>query len=130
MKVRTLDGGYTSWNLGDYVGKQRLDCSAVHEQTREFLKNQYPATQVLEEVYIPGERLFLDFFIPSFKLAIECQGVQHGKYVPFFHGTKLEFAKAMQRDSRKLSWCSLNGIRLEYFFPEEDEDKWKQKIKR
>jgi hypothetical protein len=128
MKVKSLDGKEHPWNLGQYVGKRKYDCSAIHEQTRDFLAEQFPALQILEEVFIPKERLYLDFYIPVKKLAVECQGIQHDKHSIFFHKTKMDFLAAQANDRRKHDWCQLNGIKLIYFYPKEDVETWQQKL--
>lgn len=128
MKVRNIDGGECVWNLGKYVGSVNNNPSEIHLLTREFLKENYPAIQILEEVYLPGEKLYLDFYLPTLKLAIECQGEQHEKFTPFFHKNKMNFYKSKGRDNRKEEFCKINGIRLVYFYPTESEEQWKKKI--
>lgn len=70
------------------------------------------SAQLLEEFPIPGERLFLDFFMPNHKLAFEFQGEQHDEFNRFFHGTKAGFERSKERDARKRMWCELNEITL------------------
>jgi len=62
----------------------------------------------------------LDFFIPKLNIAIECQGEQH--YKPSsFNGDKSEetlkknFEVQIERDSRKMTLCKENNVRLIYF---------------
>jgi len=128
LTIRDLNGRTHSWQLGKYVGKQRMETSQLHADTRDFLTEKYPAMQILEEVYLPGESMFLDFYMPAMKLAIECQGVQHDKFVPHFHGSKMKFFAGKANDRRKLEWCQLNGIKLIYFYPKEDVETWQQKL--
>jgi very-short-patch-repair endonuclease len=66
----------------------------------------------LEEFPLPGEGLYLDFFLPSHMIAIEVQGTQHTKYNPFFHKDRAAFLDGQKRDRRKASWCEINKIRL------------------
>jgi hypothetical protein len=124
MRVKGLDGKSHSWNLGDYVGKIHQNASSLHKRVRIFFKERYPAAQILEEVYLPGENLYLDFYLPVFKLACECQGAQHDKYTAFFHTNKMGFIKAQSRDRRKADWCRLNEIWLVYFLPTEKSTDW------
>lgn len=62
--------------------------------------------------------LRLDFFIPKYKLAIECQGVQHFKPIDFAgkgkEWAKNLFDKSNKRDKIKFSLCEKNGINIEY----------------
>lgn len=67
---------------------------------------------ILEEFSIPGERLFLDFYMPHHSLAFEYQGDQHDAFNKFFHGDKKGFQRSKIRDERKRQWCELNGIDL------------------
>lgn len=78
----------------------------------EMLANEYPGQTVLEEFPIPGERLYLDFFLPKKKLAIEVQGDQHHHFNSFFHEDKYAFRASQERDKRKAKWCQLNGVDL------------------
>lgn len=56
----------------------------------------------------------LDFYLPKYKIAIECQGDQH--YAPFsLFGGKESYAKQVERDARKLKLCIENGVKLIYF---------------
>lgn len=129
MKVRDLSGKYHSWNLTKYGNNKRLNASQLHTDATNFLRVIYPALQILEEVYIPGENLYLDIYIPSMKTAIECQGEQHHEYNKFFHNNDPKnFSRSQTRDDRKKQWCSINNIRIVYFYHGEDEEQWKAKM--
>ena len=89
---------------------------------------------ILEEVKLPGSRdparrsvLFLDFFIPDIKFAVEVHGRQHYEYVPFFHKTKAGFYQSKRRDVIKKDWCELNEIELVTLNYAEPES-WKEQI--
>ena len=58
--------------------------------------------------------LKLDFYVPSKKIAIECQGIQHFEPVEHF-GSESEYQKRKKRDARKKTLCEENGIKLYYF---------------
>ena len=64
------------------------------------------------------QNLRLDFYIPSKKIAIECQGKQHFQPVDFAgHGeedAKIEFEKILERDRRKKELCEKNNVKLIY----------------
>lgn len=59
-------------------------------------------------------RQTLDFYLPNFNTAIECQGTQHFNEVKHFGG-KHEFEKIVERDKRKKMLCDKNGVKLLYF---------------
>lgn len=56
----------------------------------------------------------LDFFLPKYNIAIECQGIQHFESIEHFGGDNHLIA-TIERDKRKKSLCEENGIRLLYY---------------
>jgi hypothetical protein len=69
------------------------------------------------------KRQKLDFFLPEYNVAIECQGEQH--YFPVSFGSlseekiKLRFKQIKKYDKAKKENCHTNGIRLLYYTREE-----------
>ena len=56
----------------------------------------------------------LDFYLPEYKIAIECQGLQHYAPIEYFGGEeKFSYTKELDRKKKKL--CKENGIKLLYF---------------
>lgn len=78
----------------------------------DILEEVYPGRHILEEFPCVGERLFLDFFIPSKGIAVEVQGAQHHQFNRFFHKDKRAFAIQQENDKRKEEWCKVNDIKL------------------
>ena len=58
-------------------------------------------------------RQTLDFYLPKYNIAIECQGEQHFKVVEHFGGEK-EFQKLLRRDKIKKQKCDANNLKLFY----------------
>lgn len=56
--------------------------------------------------------LELDCYNEELKLACEYQGIQHYKYIPYFHRTRDAFTNQKYRDHMKKEMCMKNGIRL------------------
>lgn len=56
----------------------------------------------------------LDFYVPQYNIAIECQGIQHFESVQFFGGDK-KLQENIVRDKTKLDLCNSNGIKLLYY---------------
>ena len=56
----------------------------------------------------------LDFYLPDYNVAIECQGIQHFECNEFFGG-KEGFNKIKQRDLNKKEKCDENKIKIFYF---------------
>lgn len=57
--------------------------------------------------------LSLDFYLPQYNIAIECQGKQHFEKVKAFGEGNLE--AILKRDERKRQLCAENGVHLVYF---------------
>jgi len=64
-------------------------------------------------------QLSLDFYLPEYNLAIECQGEQHFKPVDFGNNgdeySYKTFCKNYERDETKYNLCVNNGIDILYF---------------
>ena len=59
-------------------------------------------------------RLTLDFYIPQYKIGIECQGMQHYRPVKYWGGD-VSFQKVVARDEKKLDLCKENNVTLLYY---------------
>lgn len=117
MKVIGLDGREYVWPGKGHgeMAQSELNKSGLHKKIYEFLKLQFPLDVILQEIPLPGTSvppLRLDFFIPNRMLAVEADGEQHYKFVPFFHETMVGFRKAQARDKKKLAWLENNNIQL------------------
>lgn len=60
------------------------------------------------------DNLQLDFYIPEYKIAIECQGEQHFTPIDYFGGEE-HYEKLISNDKKKLKLCKENGIKLLYY---------------
>lgn len=138
MKVIGINGKEYVWNLTGYdvFNDDKRKRSKFHIRARSLLKELFNSYRILEEVKLPGSTelhrksvLYLDFYIPSIKLAIEVHGKQHYEFCPFFHRSKADFLKGRARDEDKLAWCELNDIQLITLKYTESDDEWRQRIK-
>lgn len=138
MKVIGINGREYVWNLIGYdvFNDDKRKRSKFHVRARNLLKELFNSYRILEEVKLPGSTelhrksvLYLDFYIPSIKLAIEVHGQQHYEFCTFFHKNKADFLKAQARDEDKMRWCEINDIRLITLKYSESDDEWKQRIK-
>lgn len=64
------------------------------------------------------DKQHLDFYLPQYNVAIECQGEQH--FIPSSFGSKDKdpdeyLGKIQERDERKRKLCEEHGIKLLYF---------------
>lgn len=115
MRFKTLTGADRTVKkaknyLIDWDGKSR---SKIQYSAKQFLKKYWSNHIVFEEFPVAGTRLSLDFYNANKKIAVEVQGRQHTKYVPFFHGkNKINYINQLKRDQDKLKFCELNDIQL------------------
>ena len=59
-------------------------------------------------------RKTIDFFLPQYNIAIECQGLQHFKPIKWYGGYE-GFKKTIERDELKRKLCEEHGIKLLYY---------------
>lgn len=115
MRFKTLTGATRTVKkaknyLIDWDGKSR---SNIQYSAKQFLKKYWSNHIVFEEFPVAGTKLSLDFYNANKKIAVEVQGKQHTKYVPFFHGkNKINYINQLKRDQDKLKFCELNDIQL------------------
>jgi hypothetical protein len=132
MRVVDLAGNVSQWKMsGNTVTKDIRPRSKDHVKVRQLLKEVFSTVQVLEEVAIQvaiSSCLYLDFYIPLYKIAIEVQGEQHFKFIKHFHRTSYGFILQQKRDQQKAEWCGLNDIQLIYLPYNEDIDAWRNKL--
>ena len=78
------------------------------------IKNHFSTLEVLQH-FSPEflGRQHFDVYLPSLKIALEYQGLQHDRPVEFFGGLEA-FEKTKQRDRRKKNLCDKYGVRLIY----------------
>lgn len=87
--------------------------SKFQKSVKDFLHQYWHRHVVFEEFPVAGTRMTFDFFNANLKVAIEVQGGQHTKYVPFFHGNyKNNYLFQLKRDHQKYDFCNLNEIKI------------------
>ena len=138
MKVVGLNGREYNLNLQKYDVKanDKRKRSKHHVRARKLIKEVYHSYRILEEVKLPGSTstnkrsvLYLDFFIPNIRKAVEVHGRQHYEYTPFFHKSKADFILAKARDEDKIEWCELNNIEILTLKYSGSDDEWRKTIK-
>lgn len=84
--------------------------SVLEKQTEKILKDngiKYEREKRFKDIL---GKMSLDFFLPDYNIAIECQGRQH-----FIEGPRFEnLEKIVDRDRRKNKICNENGIKIIY----------------
>lgn len=92
--------------------KGETECRRVLET---LFEKPFPKIRpdMLRNPITEGENnLELDCYNDDLKLAVEYNGIQHYKYVPYFHKTKDSFHNQKYRDYVKRDLCKKNGIVL------------------
>lgn len=79
-----------------------------------IMKKLLPGENIINEFHI-GEKLKLDVYCPSYKIAAEYHGRQHFYYTSRFFESKYDFIEAQKRDEKKMQYCKDNGIALVVF---------------
>ena len=131
MKVEGFDGREHSWPpLGHLVNfNDRRKRSEPHLRCRALLRLLYPTYTFLEEVPLPGSgKLSADFYLPWRNIVVEVHGEQHYTFNPHFHGTKMDFFAAKQRDIKKIEWCNANNIGVVELPHYESDEQWRERI--
>lgn len=65
----------------------------------------------------------LDFYLPDYNIAIECQGAQHYKPIDVMGGEK-RYIEQTERDKLKLKLCEEHGVKILYFDSENKTDEF------
>lgn len=114
MKFKTLYGKEKSLkNASKYLVQwNKKTRSKFQDEVKKFLKQYWSQDIIFEELRILDTRMTFDLYNANKKIAIEVQGRQHTKYVPFFHRNRNQFLQQLKRDSKKLEFCEINNIKL------------------
>jgi len=95
-----------------------LSTSKLQELSSRLV-NKYFGDYGVKENYRPewmisdkGKRLELDLYVEKLSFAIEVQGQQHYKYVPFFHVSAREFEEKQADDKEKKILCKRRNVTL------------------
>lgn len=103
-------------------------CKSSHLETeiRQFLtenKIEFEEQKMFDWL----GKLKLDFYIPQYNIAIECQGIQHFYPIEHFGGDKA-LNENKERDERKHSLCNNNNVNILYYTLTEFDDLLPNKI--
>ena len=90
--------------------------SQLEKDLRAVLKNshiKFVSQKSFDWLVFEG-KMYLDFFLPDYGVAIECQGIQHFEPIEIFGGED-GFERTKLRDEAKKMLCEEHGIKVLYF---------------
>jgi len=98
----------------NWLKNSRRKMSRGQTALTAIMKKLLPGEEIVNEYHI-GDKLKLDVFCASYKIAAEYHGRQHFYYTSRFFESKYEFLEAQKRDIKKAEYCRQNGIALVVF---------------
>lgn len=97
------------------IGQECPYCKSSHmENDIRNLLNKYNINFEEQKKFEWMGKFSLDFYLPKYNVAIECQGIQHFQPIDHFGGEE-NLIKRQNRDKEKLKLCNENGIKLLYY---------------
>lgn len=113
-----IHGVYEQVAMYHLAGNGCPACNESHmeKDIRRLLRRNHIKfeTQKTFDWLVYEGKMFLDFFIPEYGVAIECQGGQHFKSVEWYGGDAM-FERTKARDERKKQLCNSHGIEVLYY---------------
>ena len=105
------------WQVPNY----HLSGCGCPQCKKSHLENEVESFLKMNNILYESQKKFewlglqsLDFYLPKYGIAIECQGEQHYKSIKKFGG-EITFNKIQIRDYNKKKLCMENGIKLLYY---------------
>lgn len=98
------------------VGCPKCQESTIENEIRLLLeKNSINYIYQCNKSYFPWlGKQSLDFYLPDYNIAIECQGLQHFEPIEYFGGYE-NYQKQIELDSSKKIKCEKNNVKLIYY---------------
>lgn len=122
------------YTFNHFTDRKNIACKYC---TKSSLENQLKQKLIKDNIKFEEQKRFdwlvfknklsLDFYLPEYNMAIECQGIQHFEPIDFFGG-KEAFETQKERDKTKYKLCEANGITLKYITNEKEIEKIIKKI--
>jgi len=113
LSIKDLNKKITQLGL-TWIKEQRKKSSRGQSALTSVMKKLLPNEKIINEHHL-GDKLRLDVYCPSYKLAAEFHGRQHFYYTERFFDSRYEFEEAQKRDVKKVEMCKEQGIALIVF---------------
>ena len=112
----------TPHNLRKGIGCPKCKESKTEKEVRRFLNKNKIVYKYEYKFSDVNKKQSLDFFLPEYNIAIECQGVQHFKPTDFAgkgqEWAENEYKHIIELDNSKKNECNQKGITLFYYTKE------------
>lgn len=113
MKWKTYTGKIKPLPVYKYKIKWDGDSlSRFQYKTKQFFKKYWIDEIVCEEVLLPSTRLRVDIINFTRMIAIECNGLFHIQYTPYFQNSEKDFESQVFRDVYKEHLLEKNGFHV------------------
>ena len=113
MRLFSTSGRLVNINVSKYlIDWDKKSRSKIQFKVKQFLKEYWKSHIVYEEFPVYGTKLKVDILNATKKIAIEVNGNQHTSFNKFFHKTRVNFLRSLQRDHKKLEWLKVNDFEL------------------
>ena len=103
---------------GVYLEKMRADTSVsalkYFNIIKDILNCEYELEKKFDGLINPktNRKLRIDCYFEKYKIAVEYNGIQHYKYIPFFHNDINTLEYQQYKDNIKSEFCKKNNIKL------------------
>lgn len=98
-------------NMFNWEKERRSSLEVNIEKLLKRVRLPYEREKTFEWLTYKGKQR-LDFYLPSLKIGIECQGAQHVKDIPYW-GNQLKEIK--KKDANKQKLCEKHGVDIIYY---------------
>ena len=120
MKFKNIFGKEVNKTINKFLVDWNKPCkSKVQFNVKKFFEHCWATHVVVEEFPVFGTRMKCDLINFTKKIAVETHGLQHDKFVKYFHKTKTGFKNSVKRDLQKYQWLETNGFRIIEIFENE-----------
>lgn len=103
---------------GVYLEKERSDTSISALICFDLFKKAIGENYVLEKTFAglinpkTNHKLRIDCYFPKSNIAVEYNGIQHYRYIPFYHTKNNTLEYQQYKDNIKAKYCKSNKINL------------------
>jgi len=86
--------------------------SLLANKVEKLLKEAFPLLTIQKEYFIlyKGQRMYVDFYIPNYLIAVEVHGRQHDVFVEHYHKDERGWKEHKRRDKLKEEWADVNDV--------------------